>query len=141
MTPLCFANPSPPSGWTGDFHPQAIEHAGHTTKPLRGSARREPLTFSSCVPPFAAVTLTLEDGAFSTAWRRAMATGFLSLFYLTFIPVVFFPSGDPLMPKSGFVKLRPYSEDLMQRGSPYAAVVAVLHCVAASVRKMRSVDR
>jgi hypothetical protein len=34
MTPLCFANPSPPSGWIGDFHPQAIEHAGHTTKPL-----------------------------------------------------------------------------------------------------------
>src|SRR5262249_45693739 len=31
MTPLCFASPSPPSGWTGDFHPQAIEHAGHTT--------------------------------------------------------------------------------------------------------------
>jgi hypothetical protein len=28
------ANPSPPSGWTGDFHPQATEHAGHTTKPL-----------------------------------------------------------------------------------------------------------
>jgi hypothetical protein len=49
------------------------------------------LTFSSCIPPFAAVTLTLEDGAFSTAWRRAMATGFLSLFYLTFLPVVFFP--------------------------------------------------
>src|SRR5215831_1752964 len=41
MTPLCFASPSPPSGWTGDLHPQAIEHAGHTTKslpryPLRG---------------------------------------------------------------------------------------------------------
>jgi hypothetical protein len=36
MTPLCFANPSPPSGWIGDFHPQAIEHAGHATKPLRG---------------------------------------------------------------------------------------------------------
>jgi hypothetical protein len=49
---------------------------------------------------FAAVTLTLEDGAFSTAWRRAMATGFLSLFYLTFLPVVFFPGGNPLMPKS-----------------------------------------
>ena len=31
MTPLCFANPSPPSGWTGDLHSQAIEHAGHTT--------------------------------------------------------------------------------------------------------------
>src|SRR5712671_5913352 len=37
MTPLCFANPSPPSGWIGDFHPQAIEHAGHTTNPpIRG---------------------------------------------------------------------------------------------------------
>src|SRR5215475_2567493 len=35
MTPLCFASPSPPSGWTGDFHPQAIEHAGHTTMALR----------------------------------------------------------------------------------------------------------
>src|SRR5262245_51308821 len=34
MTPLCFASPSPPSGWTGDFHPQAIDHAGHTTKSL-----------------------------------------------------------------------------------------------------------
>src|SRR5215470_15616333 len=41
MTPLCFASPSPPSDWTGDFHSPAIEHAGHTTKslpryPLRG---------------------------------------------------------------------------------------------------------
>ena len=34
--PLCFANPSPPSGWTGDFHSQAIEHAGHTTNRSRG---------------------------------------------------------------------------------------------------------
>jgi hypothetical protein len=34
MTPLRFTGPSPPSGWTGDFHPQAIEHAGHTTNPL-----------------------------------------------------------------------------------------------------------
>src|SRR5215470_14397690 len=33
-TPLCFANPSPPSGWIGDLHSPAIEHAGHTTKPL-----------------------------------------------------------------------------------------------------------
>src|SRR5215813_9902529 len=39
MTPLCFASPSPPSGWTGDFHPQAIEHAGHTTKPANAGAR------------------------------------------------------------------------------------------------------
>jgi hypothetical protein len=42
----------------------------------------------------------IEDGAFPTAWRQAMATGFLSLFYLTFLPVVFFPGDDPLMPKS-----------------------------------------
>src|SRR5262245_24908001 len=34
MTPLCFASPSPPSGWTGDFHSPMIEHAGHTTKPM-----------------------------------------------------------------------------------------------------------
>jgi hypothetical protein len=32
--PCAFASPSPPSGWTRDFHPQAIEHAGHTTKSL-----------------------------------------------------------------------------------------------------------
>jgi len=29
-----------------------------------------------------------------------MARGFLGLFYLKFLPVVFFPGGDPLMPKS-----------------------------------------
>ena len=34
VTPLYFASPSPPSGWTGDFHSRAIEHAGHTTNPL-----------------------------------------------------------------------------------------------------------
>jgi hypothetical protein len=31
-TPLRFTNPSPPSGWAGDFHPQAIEPARHTKK-------------------------------------------------------------------------------------------------------------
>src|SRR3954464_322162 len=35
-TPLRFANTSPPSGCAGDLHPQAVEHARHTTKPLRG---------------------------------------------------------------------------------------------------------
>ncbi len=35
-TPLRFANTSPPSGCVGDLHPLAIEHARHTTKPLRG---------------------------------------------------------------------------------------------------------
>ncbi len=29
-TPLRFTNPSPPSGWVEDFHPQAVEHARHT---------------------------------------------------------------------------------------------------------------
>src|SRR5450759_2057302 len=28
--PLHFANPSPPSGWVGDLHPQAVKHARHT---------------------------------------------------------------------------------------------------------------
>ena len=41
MAPLCFASPSPPSGWTGDFHPPAIEHAGHTTKSLRDRSAAE----------------------------------------------------------------------------------------------------
>src|SRR6187401_780371 len=35
-TPLRFASTSPPSGCAGDLHPQAVEHARHTTKPLRG---------------------------------------------------------------------------------------------------------
>jgi hypothetical protein len=30
MTPLRFANPSPPSGWVEDFHLQAVDHARHT---------------------------------------------------------------------------------------------------------------
>ena len=30
MTPLRFANPSPPSGWIEDFHLQAVVHARHT---------------------------------------------------------------------------------------------------------------
>lgn len=34
-TPLHFASPSPPSSWTRDFHPQAVEHARHIQeKPL-----------------------------------------------------------------------------------------------------------
>jgi hypothetical protein len=31
-TPLCFANPSPPSGWVEDSHLQAVEHARHTDR-------------------------------------------------------------------------------------------------------------
>ena len=43
--PLCFAKPSPPSGWLGNFHPQAIERARHATNPRSGSRvsrRRRP---------------------------------------------------------------------------------------------------
>src|SRR3954471_8838667 len=32
-TPLRFARTSPPSGCAGDLHPQAVEHARHTTRP------------------------------------------------------------------------------------------------------------
>ena len=32
MTPLRFANPSPPSDWIEDFHLQAVDHARHTKK-------------------------------------------------------------------------------------------------------------
>ena len=32
------ANPSPPSGWVGDFHPQAVEHARHTKNGSRRKA-------------------------------------------------------------------------------------------------------
>ena len=39
VTPLRFANPSPPSGWIEDFHLQAVDHARHTQRspgPCRG---------------------------------------------------------------------------------------------------------
>src|SRR6266487_3423804 len=32
-SPCVLTSPSPPSGWAGDLHPQAAEHAQHTTKP------------------------------------------------------------------------------------------------------------
>src|SRR4051794_12158754 len=35
-TPLRFANTSPPSGCAGDLHPQAVEHARHTTNRFAG---------------------------------------------------------------------------------------------------------
>src|ERR1017187_9062133 len=38
MTPLRFANPSPPSGWIEDFHLQAVDHARHTSKKDRLAA-------------------------------------------------------------------------------------------------------
>ncbi len=35
-TPLRFANPSPPSGWIRDLHPQTVEHARHTMRKRHG---------------------------------------------------------------------------------------------------------
>jgi hypothetical protein len=40
--PLRFTRTSPPSGCAGDLHPQIVEHARHTTKPLRGGEVRVP---------------------------------------------------------------------------------------------------
>ena len=37
--PLRFASPSPPPGWAGDFHPQAVEHAWHTRRGPRHRGR------------------------------------------------------------------------------------------------------
>jgi hypothetical protein len=34
-TPLRFSSPSPPPGWAGDFHPQAVEHVRHTRRTAR----------------------------------------------------------------------------------------------------------
>src|SRR5215471_1574865 len=56
MTPLCFASPSPPSGWTGDSHSPAIEHAGHTTPPP--PRRWLQITAQSRIGPPAADALT-----------------------------------------------------------------------------------
>src|ERR1700694_2189193 len=39
-SPCIITSPSPPSGWAGDFHPQAAEHAQHTTKPQSGGRLR-----------------------------------------------------------------------------------------------------
>src|SRR5271157_1328522 len=44
VTPLRFANPSPPSGWVEDFHLQAVEHARHTKTKV-----------GACAPAFGSV--------------------------------------------------------------------------------------
>ena len=46
MTPLRFANPSPPSSWIRDFHPQVGKHAWQTKK---GTHRPEPASAVSYV--------------------------------------------------------------------------------------------
>src|SRR5471032_1139778 len=45
MTPLRFANPSPPSGWIEDFHLQAVVHARHTNQ--RALREERPFFISS----------------------------------------------------------------------------------------------
>jgi hypothetical protein len=36
MTPLRFANPSPPSGWIRDLHPQTVERTAHNAGVWKG---------------------------------------------------------------------------------------------------------
>jgi hypothetical protein len=53
-TPLRFANTSPPSGCVGDLHPQAVEHARHTTNRFAGvrvSPARSKAAACRVVPP------------------------------------------------------------------------------------------
>ncbi len=57
-TPLRFARTSPPSGCAGDLHPQAVEHARHTTKPLRGRTPRYPLPLRAFALPSSEPSLT-----------------------------------------------------------------------------------
>ena len=47
-TPLRFANPSPPSGWIRDSHPQTVEHARHTKTRWRAWKTRK--RFSTFAP-------------------------------------------------------------------------------------------
>src|SRR5260370_38648010 len=47
MTPLRFASPSPSSGWTEDFHLQAVVHTRHTRK----TPRLAPRGFLLVLPP------------------------------------------------------------------------------------------
>src|SRR5262245_19614314 len=54
-TPLRFASTSPPSGCAGDLHPQAVEHARHTSKPLTRQCCEG--TVGPLVPPWADWTL------------------------------------------------------------------------------------
>jgi hypothetical protein len=69
-TPLRFARTSPPSGCAGDFHPQAVEHARHTTKPLRGRGRSA-TAFSP--PPRLSFDLALSRLFFSPHARFSLA--------------------------------------------------------------------
>ena len=49
-TPLRFTNPSPPSGWIRDLHPQTVEHARHT-KTWAPPTWKTPAAFPTLPPP------------------------------------------------------------------------------------------
>jgi hypothetical protein len=66
--PLRFAAPSPPSGWRGDFHPKAGEHARHT-KGSSSVSRRAPGT-DTLVRRLYGLLLTSNFG--SMAWIESM---------------------------------------------------------------------
>ena len=44
VTPLRFANPSPPSRWIRDLHPQVVKHAWQTTIDIGRPSRAVPVT-------------------------------------------------------------------------------------------------
>jgi hypothetical protein len=80
-SPCVLANPSPPSGWVGDLHPRATEHAQHTSKSLRDSPLRAsayPLQQETCTDcGFVTVFGTTE----LASHRRGDLIGILSLIY------------------------------------------------------------
>ena len=82
-TPLRFANTSPPSGCVGDLHPQAVEHARHTTKPLRGGEDRDLGMGSASATrrtgrDFSRRLYRRAAPCYPPAWRRLMAAAFSS---------------------------------------------------------------
>jgi hypothetical protein len=73
VMPLCFAKPSPPSGWLGNFHPQAIEHARHATLRLMPEPRPGELDgegSNTWIAPFADPLIHAHSAAVERAWRK-----------------------------------------------------------------------
>jgi hypothetical protein len=67
--PLRFANTSPPSGFVGDLHPQAVEHARHTTN--RSAVGKTAISARGRPQPLAPPALT-PLVACTSALRRAI---------------------------------------------------------------------
>src|SRR5215831_9931576 len=73
VTPLRFANPSPPSGWIEDSHLQAVDHARHTRKTPGGGRRGFPSSAKvGCLWP--EVTLDAEHAAHDILVVRRVET-------------------------------------------------------------------